>query len=35
MFLRPTEAAEIENFEPDFTIINACKVTYPEYKAEG
>jgi len=26
---------EIENFEPDFTIINGCKVTYPQYKEEG
>jgi phosphoenolpyruvate carboxykinase (ATP) len=35
MFIRPTSAEEIENFVPDFTIINACKVTNPDWKADG
>ena len=35
MFIRPKSDAEIEDFVPDFTIINACKVTNPDYKAEG
>jgi len=35
MFLRPKDASEIENFTPDFTIINACKINYPEYAKEG
>jgi len=26
MFIRPETKEEIENFKPDFTIINACKV---------
>jgi len=35
MFIRPKSEAEIENFVPDFTIINACKVTNPDYKSEN
>jgi len=31
MFIRPT-IQELENFEPDFTIINACKVTDKNWK---
>lgn len=32
MFIRPKSEAEIDDFVPDFTIINACKVTNPDYK---
>lgn len=32
MFIRPTQA-ELENFEPDWTILNACKATCENYKA--
>ncbi|EQC38163.1 phosphoenolpyruvate carboxykinase [ATP] [Saprolegnia diclina VS20] len=35
MFIRATTKEEVENFEPDFTIINACKVTDTEYKKHG
>jgi phosphoenolpyruvate carboxykinase (ATP) len=35
MFLRPKDATEIENFEPDFTIINGCNVTNPNWKEDG
>lgn len=35
MFIRPKSAEEIENFQPDFTIINGCRVTNPDYKADG
>ncbi|CAM9299840.1 unnamed protein product, partial [Ectocarpus fasciculatus] len=35
MFIRPQSREEIENFVPDFTIINACKVTNPDYKEDG
>ncbi|MEG2666143.1 MAG: phosphoenolpyruvate carboxykinase (ATP), partial [Bacteroidales bacterium] len=34
MFIRPTEA-ELVDFKPDFIMLNACKTTYPDYKAEG
>ena len=34
MFIRPT-AEEEKNFKPDFVMLNACKTTYPDYKAEG
>ncbi|CAE7671629.1 pckA, partial [Symbiodinium microadriaticum] len=35
MFLRPQTAEEIENFEPDFTIINGCNVTNDKWKEDG
>ncbi|KAI9917885.1 hypothetical protein PsorP6_012531 [Peronosclerospora sorghi] len=35
MFLRPETKEEIANFKPDFTIINACKVTNKDYKQHG
>lgn len=35
MFIRPQTKEEVENFEPDFTIINACKVTNEDYKKHG
>ena len=35
MFLRPKDAKEIENFEPDFTIINGCNVTNEDWKEDG
>ncbi len=34
MFIRPTEE-ELENFEPDFVLINACKTTDPNWKEHG
>ena len=34
MFIRPTEE-ELKTFKPDFVMLNACKTTYPDYKAEG
>jgi phosphoenolpyruvate carboxykinase (ATP) len=33
MFIRPTRD-ELQNFQPDFTVINACKVTNPSYRNE-
>ncbi|CAM9462688.1 unnamed protein product [Chrysoparadoxa australica] len=32
MFIRAETEEEVKDFEPDFTIINACKVTNPRYK---
>ncbi|HNQ59800.1 MAG TPA: phosphoenolpyruvate carboxykinase (ATP) [Bacteroidales bacterium] len=34
MFIRPTEE-ELENFEPDFIMLNACKTTDPYWKEHG
>ena len=34
MFIRPTEE-ELESFEPEFTVYNACKVTNEKYKEQG
>jgi len=34
MFIRPTEA-ELETFEPDFTVYNACKTVDEKYKEHG
>ncbi|MFT7823251.1 MAG: phosphoenolpyruvate carboxykinase (ATP) [Sulfurimonas sp.] len=34
MFIRPTEE-ELENFEPDFTVYNACKAVNENYKEHG
>jgi len=34
MFIRPTEA-ELERFEPDFTVYNACKTVNEKYKEQG
>ncbi len=31
MFIRPTEE-ELENFKPDWTILNACKTSNPDYQ---
>jgi len=31
MFIRPT-ADELKDFTPDWTILHACKTTYPDYK---
>jgi phosphoenolpyruvate carboxykinase (ATP) len=33
MFLLPSEE-ELENFEPEFTVYNACKTTNPDFKAQ-
>lgn len=35
MFIRPTSPEELENFEPDFTIINAAAVSNPDWKTDG
>ncbi|RLN74843.1 hypothetical protein BBJ28_00018491 [Nothophytophthora sp. Chile5] len=35
MFLRPQSKEELEKFKPDFTIVNACKVTNKDYKKHG
>ena len=32
MFIRPESEAEVADFAPDFTIINACKVVNDDYK---
>ncbi|MDD3775397.1 MAG: phosphoenolpyruvate carboxykinase (ATP) [Sulfurovaceae bacterium] len=34
MFIRPTEA-ELEDFEPDFVVLNACKTVNEKYKDHG
>ncbi len=34
MFIRPSEE-ELEDFEPDFVVLNACKTTYPKWKEKG
>ena len=34
MFIRPEEA-ELENFDPEFTIYNACGITNEDYKKHG
>jgi phosphoenolpyruvate carboxykinase (ATP) len=34
MFIRPSEK-ELENFVPDFTILNACKTTNPNFQKHG
>lgn len=34
MFIRPSEA-ELENFNPDFVLINACKTINPDWKQHG
>ncbi len=34
MFIRPTEA-ELENFEPDFTVYNACRTVDKDYEQHG
>jgi len=34
MFIRPTEE-ELENFEPDFVMLNACETTDPDWKEHG
>ncbi|CAN0162722.1 unnamed protein product [Pylaiella littoralis] len=35
MFIRPDSEAETAGFQPDFTIINACKVVNDDYKELG
>jgi len=34
MFIRPSEE-ELENFEPDFVMLNAAKTTNPDWKKQG
>src|SRR5574344_440935 len=34
MFIRPSEE-ELENFEPDFVVLNSCKTTNPNWKEQG
>ena len=35
MFIRPKDAKEIEDFEPDFTIINGCNVVNEDWEEDG
>lgn len=35
MFIRPTSREELEDFEPDFTVINAAAYTNPDWKEDG
>jgi phosphoenolpyruvate carboxykinase (ATP) len=35
MFLRPLDKQEIQDFEPDFTIINGCSVTNEDWREDG
>lgn len=35
MFIRPGSLKEIEGFAPDFTIINACAISDPDWKQHG
>ena len=35
MFIRPETRQEIQNFDPDFTIINACSVENKDWKKQG
>lgn len=35
MFIRPTSEQQIENFEPDFTIINCCSQVDEDWKRHG
>lgn len=35
MFIRPDSEAETAGFQPDFTIINACKVVNDDYKVRA
>ena len=34
MFIRPTDE-ELENFEPDFVMLNACKTSNPIWKEQN
>ena len=35
MFIRPEEPSELENFEPDFTVINCCSQVDVDWKRHG
>ena len=35
MFIRPRNKSELYNFQPDFTIINACSVVNEDWKQQG
>ena len=35
MFIRPETREEIQNFKPDFTIINACSICNEDWKEQG
>ena len=35
MFIRPEESSELEGFDPDFTVINACSQVADEWKELG
>jgi ATP-dependent phosphoenolpyruvate carboxykinase len=35
MFIRPKSLEEVKGFKPDYTIINACKVTNDDYERHG
>lgn len=32
MFIRPADPSELENFEPDFTVVNCCSQTVEDWK---
>merc|ERR1712176_1656017 len=35
MFIRPETKAELENWDADFTVVNACALTHNSWKAHG
>ena len=35
MFIRPEEGAELDGFEPDFTVINACSQVNEDWERHG
>lgn len=35
MFIRPKSKSELYNFQPDFTIINACSIVNSDWKEQG
>eukprot|EP01134_Creolimax_fragrantissima_P005436 CFRG5436T1 len=35
MFIRPADGADLSDFKPDFTIVNACKVTNDDFKEDN
>ena len=35
MFIRPESKKDIENFEPDFTVINACSQIHEDWERHG
>jgi phosphoenolpyruvate carboxykinase (ATP) len=35
MFIRPTDPADLEGFDPDVTVINCCSQTDVDWKKKG